>query len=144
MAAGSTERSSVPDVVARQGSISRTPQAPRLRARRVAPPHSPPARSGPHTNRCRQGGPWPSTRSRETRTVKTVSPVHPYRVMSADKRIPVTEETRKELHELKEPGETYDDLLKQLARQRRRQDLEHRFQELEEADRNELTPLSDV
>ena len=64
--------------------------------------------------------------------------------MSADKRIPVTEETRKELHELKEPGETYDDLLKQLARQRRRQDLEHRFQELEEADRNELTSLSDV
>jgi predicted CopG family antitoxin len=64
--------------------------------------------------------------------------------MSADKRIPVTEETRKELHELKEPGETYDDLLKQLARQRRRQDLEHRFQALEEADRDELTPLSDV
>jgi predicted CopG family antitoxin len=64
--------------------------------------------------------------------------------MSADKRIPVTEETRKELHELKEPGETYDDLLKELARQRRRQHLEHRFQDLEEADRDELTPLSDV
>jgi len=64
--------------------------------------------------------------------------------MSADKRIPVTEETRKELHELKEPGQTYDDLLKDLAQQRRRQDLERRFQELEEADRDELTPLSDV
>ena len=64
--------------------------------------------------------------------------------MSADKRIPVTEETRKELHELKEPGQTYDDLLKELAQQRRRQDLERRFQELEEADRDELTPLSDV
>jgi predicted CopG family antitoxin len=64
--------------------------------------------------------------------------------MSADKRIPVTEETRKELHELKEPGQTYDDLLKELAQQRRRQDLEQRFQELEEADRDELTPLSDV
>lgn len=64
--------------------------------------------------------------------------------MSADKRIPVTEETRKELHELKEPGETYDDLLKSLAQERRRQDLEKRFQELEEADRNELTPLEDV
>ena len=64
--------------------------------------------------------------------------------MSADKRIPVTEETRKELHELKEPGETYDDLLKDLAQQRRRQDLEQRFQELEETDRGALTNLSDV
>lgn len=64
--------------------------------------------------------------------------------MSADKRIPVTEETRKELHELKEPGETYDELLQALAQQRRRQDLEERFQELEEADRDELTSLSDV
>jgi predicted CopG family antitoxin len=64
--------------------------------------------------------------------------------MSADKRIPVTEETRKELHELKEPGQTYDNLLKELAQQRRRRDLEQRFQKLEETDRAELTPLSDV
>ena len=64
--------------------------------------------------------------------------------MAADKRLPVTEETRKELHELKEPGQTYDDLLKELAKQRRRRDLEQRFQELEETDRDELTPLSDV
>ncbi|WP_324761149.1 hypothetical protein [Haloarcula montana] len=64
--------------------------------------------------------------------------------MSADKRIPVTEETRKELHELKEPGQTYDDLLQELAQQRRRQDLEQRFQELEEADSDDLTSLSDV
>lgn len=64
--------------------------------------------------------------------------------MAADKRIPVTEETRKELHELKNPGQTYDDLLKELAQQRRRQDLEQRFQELADADPDELTPLSDV
>jgi predicted CopG family antitoxin len=64
--------------------------------------------------------------------------------MSADKRIPVTEETRKELHELKEPGQTYDDLLQELAQQRRRRDLEARFQRLEEADRDELTSLEDV
>ena len=64
--------------------------------------------------------------------------------MSPDKRIPVTKETRKELHELKEPGQTYDELLQELARQRRRQDLEQRFQELEEADSDDLTPLSDV
>mgnify|MGYP006443108071 CR=1 FL=1 len=64
--------------------------------------------------------------------------------MSADKRIPVTEETRKELHKLKEPGETYDDLLQDLAKQRRREKLEQRFQTLEETDRDELTELSDV
>ena len=64
--------------------------------------------------------------------------------MSADKRIPVTEETRKELHDLKDPGQTYDDLLKELAQQRRRQNLEQRFQQLEDADSDELTPLSDV
>ncbi|ELZ44639.1 hypothetical protein C464_13105 [Halorubrum coriense DSM 10284] len=64
--------------------------------------------------------------------------------MSADKRLPVTEETRKELHELKEPGQTYDELLQEMAQHRRRKDLEQRFQELEEADSDELTPLSDV
>lgn len=64
--------------------------------------------------------------------------------MSADKRIPVTEETRKELHDLKEPGETYDDLLQSLAKERRRRELEARFQDLEAMDRDELTPLEDV
>ena len=67
-----------------------------------------------------------------------------HRAMSADKRIPVTEETRKELHELKEPGQTYDELLQELAQQRRRQDLEQRFKALEDVDSDELTPLSDV
>ncbi|MFC6987499.1 hypothetical protein ACFQJD_00290 [Haloplanus sp. GCM10025708] len=64
--------------------------------------------------------------------------------MSADKRIPVTEETRKVLHELKDPGQTYDELLTELAQQRRREEMEERFRELEEADRDELTPLEDV
>lgn len=64
--------------------------------------------------------------------------------MSADKRIPVTEETRKELHELKEPGQTYDELLRELAAHRRRQDLERRFQEFEGTDGEDLTPFEDV
>lgn len=64
--------------------------------------------------------------------------------MSAVKRIPVTAETRKQLHELKEPGQTYDDLLRELAQRRRREELESRFQELEDADRDDLTPLEDV
>ncbi|AUX10520.1 hypothetical protein AArcSl_2909 [Halalkaliarchaeum desulfuricum] len=64
--------------------------------------------------------------------------------MSADKRIPVTEETHKELHDLKDPGQTYDELLTDLAQLRRRQELEQRFQELADADRDELTPLEDA
>lgn len=63
--------------------------------------------------------------------------------MSADKRIPVTEETRRVLHDLKEPSQTYDDLLQELAKQRRRDDLEARFQDLADADRDDLTPLDD-
>jgi len=63
--------------------------------------------------------------------------------MPADKRIPVAEETRKGLRELKVPGQTYDDLLTQLATQRRREDVEQRFRELEDADSEELTPLAD-
>jgi predicted CopG family antitoxin len=61
--------------------------------------------------------------------------------MCADKRIPVTEEIRKELHALKEPGQTYDELLAELAQERRRQELERRFQELEGADRDDLASL---
>ena len=64
--------------------------------------------------------------------------------MSADKRIPVSENTRDELHNLKKPGQTYDDLLSDLAQLRRRKDLEQRFVDLEEQDRKDLTPLDDV
>lgn len=64
--------------------------------------------------------------------------------MSADKRIPVSEEVRKELHELKDPSETYDDLLQSMAQDRRRKKLTDRLQNLEEADSDELTPLEDV
>lgn len=62
--------------------------------------------------------------------------------MPADKRIPVTDETRTALDELKAPEQTYDDLLRELATQRRRQDLEQRFRDLEDADREALMPLT--
>ena len=64
--------------------------------------------------------------------------------MSADKRIPVSEETREQLHNLKKPGQTYDELLSDLAQLRRRKDLEQRFVDLEEQDPDDLTPLDDV
>jgi len=78
-----------------------------------------------------------------SRTVNTVSTVYPHKAVPADKRIPVTEATRKALHELTEPGQTYDELLTELAQQRRR-DLERRFRESADADSEDLTPLSDV
>lgn len=79
-----------------------------------------------------------SARTAEVRkTVNLVSIVSSYSDISEDKHIPVTEEMRKELHQLKEPGQTYDELLQELAQHRRRQDLE-------DAERDELTSLSDV
>lgn len=77
-------------------------------------------------------------------TVNTTRTVSIYRAMSADKRIPVTEKTHKELHELKEPGQTYDELLQELAQQRRREELENRFRDVEAADTEDLTALEDV
>ena len=64
--------------------------------------------------------------------------------MPADKSIPVTEETREQLHDLKKPGQTYDDLLQELARQRRRAELAERFDDLEAAESDELTAFEGV
>ncbi len=63
--------------------------------------------------------------------------------MSVDKRVLVTEETRKELHELKEPGETYDDLLESLAQERGRKELAERFKEMDDS-RDEFVALDTV
>jgi predicted CopG family antitoxin len=79
-----------------------------------------------------------------TDAVKSIRIVRIDSAMSADKRIPVTEETHKELHELKDPGQTYDELLQDLAQQRRREELENRFRDIEEADSEDLTALEDV
>lgn len=50
----------------------------------------------------------------------------------------------REIQALKEPDETYDDLLRDLVQRRRREELEDRFQELEETDSDELTSLDDT
>jgi predicted CopG family antitoxin len=63
--------------------------------------------------------------------------------MSADERIPVTEETRKELHDLKEPGETYDDLLRSLVQNHRRKEIAERLREMDEL-RDDYIPLDEV
>jgi predicted CopG family antitoxin len=46
--------------------------------------------------------------------------------MSADKRIPVSEERWKELGEMKDAGQTYDDLLQEMIENHR----EHRLAEM--------------
>jgi predicted CopG family antitoxin len=64
--------------------------------------------------------------------------------MVADEYIPVTEETRKQLQELKESGETYDELLRELTQHRRREELQRRFRQLETLDADRLTPLESL
>jgi len=64
--------------------------------------------------------------------------------MSAEKRIPVTEERWKELHDLKQAGQTWDDLLAELVQQQHRQQLAARVREVEGADEEELTALDEL
>ena len=63
--------------------------------------------------------------------------------MVADDRIPVRSETLEGLRELKESGQTYDELLAELARNRNREGLVSRFDELDEMDCEELRSLDE-
>jgi predicted CopG family antitoxin len=65
-------------------------------------------------------------------------------VSKADKRIPVTEERWTELNDLKEAGQTYDDLLEELIQEHRRRQLGERTRAAREADTEELTPLDEL
>lgn len=63
--------------------------------------------------------------------------------MSADKRIRVSEERREQLHELKDVGESYDDVLEQLIQEHNRKQLAERMREVDEMDSDEFVPLDD-
>ncbi|QLH76552.1 hypothetical protein HZS55_04195 [Halosimplex rubrum] len=63
---------------------------------------------------------------------------------NGDKRIPVTEAQWAQLNELKQAGETYDEVLRELIREHHRRDLSERTREVRNVDRDELTPLSEV
>jgi len=63
---------------------------------------------------------------------------------NATKRIPVTEERWKELSELKDAGETYDDLLRELIQEHQRRQLAERTNAVREADSDELTSLDEL
>ena len=63
---------------------------------------------------------------------------------TADKRIPVTEERWTELHELKQPGQTYDQLLEQLIKEHNRRELAERARNARVAPVDEFTELGDL
>lgn len=60
-----------------------------------------------------------------------------------NKRIPVTKDRWQELNELKQPGQTYDDLLKELIQERTRGELAERARRVERADEEKLTSLDE-
>lgn len=62
----------------------------------------------------------------------------------ANKRIPVTEERWKELNELKDAGQTYDELLEELVQERNRRQLASRVQAVRDSDEEELTSLDEL
>jgi predicted CopG family antitoxin len=62
----------------------------------------------------------------------------------ANKRIPVTEERWKELSNLKEAGQTYDELVEELIQNYNRRQLAELAREVREADEEELTPIDEL
>ncbi|ELY88721.1 hypothetical protein C483_15337 [Natrialba hulunbeirensis JCM 10989] len=62
--------------------------------------------------------------------------------MSAEKRIPVTEETFKELGDMKQAGQTWDELLEELAAQRKHQQFKEDMKQIKENE--EFVPLDEV
>lgn len=51
---------------------------------------------------------------------------------NADKRIPVTEDRWRDLHDLKQPGQTFDELLAELVRERKERELAKMLREKRE------------
>jgi predicted CopG family antitoxin len=65
-------------------------------------------------------------------------------MVEADKRIPVTEDTHKLLHDLKTPGQTYDELMVELVHERNRKELAEKFRRMDEMDTQEFVPLDEA
>ena len=60
------------------------------------------------------------------------------------KRIPVSEETWKELGRMKEAGETYDELLNEMIQDHNRSVLLQKMEKIENMDEEELVPLDEL
>lgn len=63
-------------------------------------------------------------------------------VSNASKRIPVTEDRWKELHDLKGPGQTFDELIAELVEERKKARLEQDMDRIEEE--GEFVPLDEA
>lgn len=61
---------------------------------------------------------------------------------NATKRIPVTEERWEELHELKEPGQTFDELIESLVEDRKKAQLFRDMNSIRED--SEFVPLEEA
>ena len=61
--------------------------------------------------------------------------------MSAEKQIRVSEEMRDELHGMKEVGDSYDDVLRNLVQEHNRRELADRMAETERMDADDLVAL---
>jgi len=82
--------------------------------------------------------------SRDSPKFLVVSIVRITHMSQANKRIPVTEDRWRELNDIKQAGQTYDELLKELIQERNRRQLAERARRVEEADRQDLTPLDEL
>lgn len=61
---------------------------------------------------------------------------------NATKRIPVTEERWEELHELKAPGQTFDELVAELIEERKKAELMRDMKQIREE--SDFVPLDEV
>ncbi len=64
--------------------------------------------------------------------------------MASTKRVPVSEPTWKELGKMKEAGQTYDELIKELIQEANRAELAKKVRESMEKDEDELIPLDEL
>lgn len=64
--------------------------------------------------------------------------------MAKTKRVPIKEPTWKKLGKMKEAGQTYDDLIKELIQEANRAKLAKKVKESKEKDEDELIPLDEL
>lgn len=64
--------------------------------------------------------------------------------MVSDKRVPVSEPTWKELGRMKEAGQTYDELIKELIQKANRAKLAKKVRENREKDEDELILVDEL
>ncbi len=64
--------------------------------------------------------------------------------MVMEKRIPVSKKRWEELGAMKQAGQTYDELLKELIQKANRAELAERMDEVREMDEQEMVSLEDL